>query len=367
MKLGSGATVRDRIGELEQELSNTKYNKRTQHAIGLLKAKIANLKEKAERHEKRVGLSQGYSVKKTGDATVVILGWPSVGKSTLLNKITNAKSLVASYAFTTLSVIPGLMEYKHAKIQLLDMPGVLEGAASGAGRGREALAVIRSADLLLILVDATQPPQLATLQGELYAAGVRLNESAPDVRITKTARGGILIGRTVRLTKIAEPTIKAILNEFRISNAQVLIREDISADQLIDTIKGNRKYLPSITVANKVDMVDAQSRALLGGRFDVLVSALNEIGLEELKDLIFQRLGIMRVFCKEAGKRADTQVPVILRKGSTVEDVCKKLHKDFVRRFRFAKVWGRSAKFGGQQLGMSHQLQDEDIVEIHLL
>jgi len=108
-------TSYDKIKEFEHELSTTKYNKKTQHHIGLVKAKIANLKKKELVRSASKGKKEGYSVRKTGDGTVIMLGFPSVGKSTLLNKITNANSPIGSYDFTTLSVIPGTMEYKHAK------------------------------------------------------------------------------------------------------------------------------------------------------------------------------------------------------------------------------------------------------------
>src|SRR3989344_3138041 len=140
------------IKDLQDELKKTKYNKATQGHIGIVKAKIAQLKEKQEmRTSKKTGRSEhGYSVRKSGDATVLLLGFPSSGKSTLLNTLTGAQSVVAAYAFPTLSVIPGIMEYKQAKIQILDVPGIVSGAASGRGRGREVLAVIRNADLVLI-------------------------------------------------------------------------------------------------------------------------------------------------------------------------------------------------------------------------
>src|SRR3990167_10350452 len=131
------STGRERIKELEEELSTTKYNKRTQGYIGLVKAKIARLKEEQQRKQAGKGKTEGYSVKRSGDATAIIVGFPSVGKSTLLNALTNAKSEVAAYDFTTLKCIPGMMEYKNARIQILDLPGIIEGAKDGKGRGRE--------------------------------------------------------------------------------------------------------------------------------------------------------------------------------------------------------------------------------------
>src|SRR5690606_17534284 len=154
------------------------------------KAKIAQLREKQEtRARASAGPADGYSVRKTGDGTAVLLGFPSVGKSTLLNVLTNQESAVGAYAFTTLTVIPGLLEYNHAKIQILDVPGIVEGAAVGTGRGKEVLQVIRNADLVIRLVDVFHPEHFDIINREAFAAGVRLNQRPPDVKIVKTIKG----------------------------------------------------------------------------------------------------------------------------------------------------------------------------------
>jgi small GTP-binding protein len=225
------AEYSERIKELEEEVSTTKYNKRTQHHVGLVKAKIAALKEKQETSKKGKKEGEGYSVKKSGDATVVLLGFPSVGKSSLLNKLTNAESKVAAYEFTTLTVIPGLMEYNGAKLQILDIPGIIEGAAEGKGRGKEIFSVIRAADLIIILVDVLHQDTHSMIEKEVYEIGLRLNQRRPDVRITKTSKGGIHVIKTRPLTRLLDQTIKGILQEFRIINADILIRQDIDPGQ----------------------------------------------------------------------------------------------------------------------------------------
>ncbi|HJO01782.1 MAG TPA: GTPase, partial [Candidatus Woesearchaeota archaeon] len=310
-----------------------------------------------------------YAVRKTGDGTVVLLGFPSVGKSTLLNALTNADSPVGTYAFTTLTVIPGILNYKYAKIQVLDVPGVVRGAAAGTGRGKEVLAVIRNADLILFLIDVFHPEHFDVLKKEVYDADVRINQKFPDVKIIKTARGGINIGTTVRLTKIGKKTAEDILKEFKINNANVVIREDINADQMIDVIEGNKAYLPAIVVLNKIDMVGKEELNNIKNKIkpDLCVSAEKNIGVEDLKELIYKKLKIIRIYLKEFNKKADMEEPLIMWQGCTLKDLCLKLHKDFVDKFKFAKVWGHSSKFPGQKIvKLDHVLQDKDIVELRM-
>lgn len=357
-----------KIKELEDRIANTAYNKKTQHAIGQYKAQIAKLKEKDEARSSKKGSSEGYQVRKTGDGTVILLGFPSVGKSTLLNSLTNAESEVGAYAFTTLTVVPGSMEYKHAKIQILDVPGIVHGAASGKGRGREVLATIRNADLVLILLDALHPEHHDVILKEIKDTGVRINEKKPDVKIVKKAKDGISVGSTVALHHIDEETVKSVLHEFKISNADVVIRSDITIDQFIDCVEGNKKYLSSLLVLNKIDLVKPEKLKKLKKELnpDLCISAQKDDHIDELKEAIFQKLDLIRIYMKEPGKDADTQIPLIAFRNSTIRDICNKLHRDFSDKFKFARVWGPSTKFGGQKLMLDHPLKDTDILELHM-
>ncbi len=357
-----------KINELEEELKKTKYNKRTQHHIGLVKAKIARLKDKDEQKKKGVKKGEGFSVKKSGDATVVLIGFPSVGKSTLLNKLTNAESKVAAYDFTTLTVIPGLLEYGGAKIQVLDVPGVIKGAAEGKGRGKEIFSVLRASDLVVVLLEVNHPGNLKIIQNEVYEIGLRLNKKKPDVQIKRTAKGGINLILGTKLTNIQEKTVKAILNEFRITNADVVIRDDISEDELIDVIEANKVYVPSIVILNKTDLVKDKKLEQLKVALnpDLLMSAEQGSGVEELKKMIFSRLNLIRIYCKQPGKKADVNEPIIFKEGATLKDVCDKLHRDFVKRFRFVRIWG-STKYPGLRIKrLDYEVKDKDVVELHL-
>ena len=364
-------TASERIKELEEEISKTKYNKRTQHAIGLMKAKLAVLKERSVQRAS-AGKAKGddrFSVRKTGDATAILLGFPSVGKSTLLNALTNAKSDIAEYAFTTLSAVPGLMKYKFSKIQILDVPGIVTGAASGKGRGKEVMGMLRNADLILILVDALYPEHYNAILKEIYETGVRINQEMPDVKITKKERGGITMGSTVMLTKIEDKTIIDIAREMRLNNADILIREDIDADQLIDVIEKNKVYTKALTVLTKIDLINEEKLKEIKESIkpDVVVSAEKGLGIDELKETIYQKMGFIRVFLKEANKKPDMEEPLIMFMGCTIKDICLKLHKDFVDKFKFARLWGKSAKFDGQIFRkVDRELHDKDILELHI-
>jgi small GTP-binding protein len=357
-------TGRDReIKDIEDELARTKYNKATESHIGRLKAKIAKLKIENERKAKGGKHGLGYAVKKQGDATAVLVGFPSTGKSTLLNRLSNADSKTAAYDFTTLTVVPGIMEINGAKIQMLDIPGFIEGASEGRGRGKEVLSVLRAADLILIILDAGKDyaRQLDIIQRELYEAGFRLNQKPPEVVIQKKNTGGTRVGSAIRLTKLDMKTIKDVLQEFRFLNVDVIIREDLDIDRLIDAFARNRRYVPSLVLLNKIDLAGAQP----GVKADVAISSLRGTNLDRLKELIWQRLCFMRVYLKRIGREPDMKEPLIMKSGSTVNDVCLRIHKEFARNFKFARIWG-SGKFAGQRKGGDYVLADGDVVELHL-
>lgn len=355
--------LEEKIRELEEEMARTQKNKATEYHIGLLKAKIAKLKREVIAPKKSGVRTGGFDVKKSGDATVVFIGLPSVGKSTLLNALTGAKSKTASYAFTTLTCIPGVMEYSGAKIQLLDLPGIIMGAKEGKGRGKEVLAVARNADLVLILLDVFQPGILPSIKDELGGIGIRLDEEPPKIYITKKLRGGVEINSTVQMTKLNEKMVVGVLNEYGIHNASVVFREDASVDQLVDVLAANRRYARSLVVLNKVDMVSEKYLKEIKFPY-VPVSAEKGQNVEGVKKAIFDGLRMMRVYTKPRMDVADLKEPMMMRTGASIEDACNRLHRDLAREFKYALVWGKSAKFPGQKVGLSHILQDGDIFTI---
>ncbi|PIO00397.1 GTP-binding protein [archaeon CG10_big_fil_rev_8_21_14_0_10_43_11] len=348
-------SVEEQIKDIEEELARTKHNKATEHHIGTLRGKLAKLKEEQiKRSSKSKG--EGYGVKKEGDRTAVIVGFPSVGKSTLLNKLTNAESKVAAYEFTTITAIPGMMEYNNTRIQLVDLPGIIEEASQGRGGGKQIMSVARNADLILIVLDATKPQHLAVIKKELYDAGLRLDVEKPNVMIKKLSKGGINISFTKTLTKTSEETIKALLREFRLSNAEVIVRSDISESEMIDAILANRHYVSSLVVVNKVDIAKPRIPNAM------FISAEKGKGLNLLKQKIWEKLDVVRIYPREPGKEIIKSKPLIARNGITAGDVAKKIR---IKEFRYAKIWGSSAKFQGQKIGEQHKLCDKDIITFY--
>ncbi len=361
------ATIEEQIKALEEEIHNTQKNKATEHHLGKIKAKIAKLRAQQELQKiKGGGQGRRYYIKKSGDATVALVGFPSVGKSSLLNHLTASKSEVAEYNFTTLEIIPGIMKYKGAEIQILDMPGLIKGAAKGKGRGREVITAARAADIILLLGDVFSY-RLDILERELYDAGIRLDRQPPNVHIAQEQKGGIIVRSTVQLTRMTEFEIAEIIRAYGIVNASVTIREDIDTDSLVDFLAGNRVFIPSVVAINKFDLryAKVEERILEGiGRDFLPVSCATAEGLEELKDLIYQRLGFIRIYLKPKGGKADMEEPLVILDGSTVKSVCEHLHRDFVSLFRYALIWGKSARFPGQSVGLEHELRDCDVLSI---
>ncbi len=368
--------LRKRIEELEKELSETKYNKRTQHAIGLLKAKIARLRDELEKRQSKSRHSGiGYAVKKEGDVTIGLVGKPSVGKSTILTKLTNKESKIGAYEFTTLDVVPGLMNYEFVNFQILDLPGIIEGASKNKGFGRKVLSVVRSCDMILLVIDARNIKDIDILLKELNESGIRVNKERPNIKINRTHSGGIKIVANLSNETLPEETIKEILRDNKIMNAEVLISEKgVDIYDLIDALYNNLTYVKGAIILNKIDLLDKKTleekikevKEKYPGFSVATVSADKNINLNELKRFIYKELGFIKIYLKEPRKEPDLSRPLIVREGDSIKTVCEKIHKDFVKRFRFAKIKGNSVKFDWQRVGLDHEVSDGDIIEITL-
>ncbi|KAF8213525.1 developmentally regulated GTP-binding protein [Mycena galopus ATCC 62051] len=347
--------VVEKIKEIEEEMARTQKNKATEYHLGLLKAKLARYRAQLLEPASKSGpVGVGFDVQKAGDARVALIGFPSVGKSTLLSKTTHTASEVASYEFTTLTAIPGVIEYKGARIQLLDLPGIVEGASQGRGRGRQVVSTAKTADLILIMLDATKSEeQRRLLEIELDAVGIRLNKRKPDVVFKRRTTGGM--NCTVKLTKTDEKTIRTILAGYKLHNCDVMIREDITTDDFIDVLIGY--------VYNKIDAISLEQMDKLARTPNTIVISCEMASrLDYLIERMWDELNLVKVYTKKRGAHPDLSDPICLRKGATIEDVCNGVHRSLAPNYRYGL--GRSSKFNphAQKVSLQHQVQDEDVV-----
>ncbi|MBU2592481.1 MAG: GTPase [Patescibacteria group bacterium] len=351
-----------KVEKLEQEIRETPYHKGTEHYLGLLKAKAAKLKrELGEKEEKSSKGGAGYGVRKQGDASCILIGPPSAGKSTLLNAITNAKSKVGDYGFTTLNVIPGMMFYQGARIQILDVPGLVTGAAKGKGGGRKILSTARSADLVLLITDTERIDWFEKAKEELYQNGVRLDLSKPKIKVVKKTRGGIEI--IDPFSSFNRETVISVALEFGLKNAQISFGEPInSIDEMIDVFAENRAYLPCLELVSKADRLAKKAKTL---DQRIFVSGVSGEGLDRLKKEIWQSLGLIRIYLKkERTKEPDFGEPLILKKGGRIEDITAKVSSELTERRTAALIWGPGAKFPGQKVSLKHPVFDQMIVSL---
>jgi len=314
-KYREARTISEKIAILKEMLSVIPKHKGTEKLQAEIRTKISRLQKEAKEAKKEKRRDYLFHPRREGAAQVVLVGFPNAGKSQLLSALTNARPEVAPYPFTTMIPQVGMMPYEDIKIQIVDLPPL-----TGERAEYWQLDVIRGADLVLLVVDLTQD----SLVEEVDEIKRRLEKSAI-----------YLVGRGGREERVVGPVKKR-----------------------------------TIIVANKEDEeISKENLRILGefysNEFPILpISAKEGSGIEELKDLIFKELEIIRVYTKKPGKPPDLKDPLILRKGSTVLDAAEALHKDFRKNFRYARVWG-SAKFDGQRVERNHILKDGDIVEIH--
>lgn len=306
-------TPQEKVEALEDMLSIMPKHKGTDRLRAELRTKIAKFYDEAQKRPfiGRKG-SLLYYIKKEGAGQAVLVGLPNVGKSQLVSAVTEASPEVADYPFTTQVPIPGMMKFENIQIQLVDVPAITAPQVDSWLPN-----VLRNADLLLIVVDLSQDP-------------------------------------VTQVEAIIERLEKFRINLF--DQAEVEPR----------TVQKR-----ALIIGNKRDLEGAEEgyqrlSSRYGEEFPlVCLSAREGDGLEELGENIYRALDVIRVYTKAPGEKPDLTEPVVVKKGSTVEEVAESVHKDFRSKLKYALVWG-SGKFDGQQVKRQHVLQEGDIVELHI-
>ncbi|KAL9040765.1 MAG: hypothetical protein Q9180_001713 [Flavoplaca navasiana] len=357
--------ITEKIKEIEDEMRRTqKYH------LGLLKGKLARLRAQLLEPAPGAGSGggSGFDVSKSGDARIALVGFPSVGKSTFLSKITKTKSEVAAYSFTTLTAIPGVLEYGGAEIQILDLPGIIEGASEGKGRGRQVISAAKTSDLILMVLDATKKAeQRALIEAELEAVGIRLNREPPNIYLKAKKAGGMKITFQSPPKNLDEKMLYNILRDYKMLNCEVLVRdENATVDDFIDVImRDHRKYIKCLYVYNKIDSVSLDFLDKLAREpATVVMSCELDLGIQDVVERCWHELQLLRIYTKRKGEVPDFSEALIVRNHSSIEDVCDQVHRTLKETFKYAMVWGASARHVPQRVGLSHMVADEDVVSI---
>ncbi|MDH7602353.1 MAG: 50S ribosome-binding GTPase [Armatimonadota bacterium] len=315
-KYREAKTIEEKIAALEEMYATLPKHKGTEKLQADIKSRLSKLRNKEKQEGKRSKRYDEFYVPRHGAGQIALVGPPNSGKSSLLARLTAAHPEIAEYPYTTRIPTPGMMEFEDIMIQLVDTPPITLGCGD-----RSVISLARNADAIALVLDASDADVLDHIDGLINDMGKS----------------------RVKLTGSREPA---------------------------DIYEAGTVSRRTLLVANKVDIPDAQVNIdvlveLYGEQFTVQpVSAVTGEGLEDLRRALFDTLGIIRVYAKQPGKPPDLEKPFTLEAGSTLMDFAAAVHKDFVRKLRMAKAWGRDIP-DGAQIARDHVLQDGYIVELH--
>ncbi|MEB3779980.1 MAG: TGS domain-containing protein [Desulfurococcales archaeon] len=374
-KYSEARTIEEKIQALEEFISAVPKHKGTENLLLWARRRLAELKEeREERRRKRAGGGgPRIFVERAGAGQVVLIGPPNSGKSSLLARLTNARPEIAPYPFTTQTPIPGMLQYEDIQFQLVDTPPLLLDQPDSPVNNR-ILGLARNANALLIVVGLDEPDPgytLSRIMELLEDRGIVVTRRRGLVRILKSREiNGVKIQGSGRMIDFTEDDLRRLLASYRIYNAIVEIEGDVSLDDVEKAIYQARMYKPAIIVLNKSDLPEARMKVSKIGELAgddtplVIASAKTGEGLNDIGGIIFKILGIIRVYTKQPNKEPDPN-PLIVPKGTTVIEAARRIHKDLARNFKYAKIWGPSARYPGQRVGGEHILEDGDLIEIH--
>lgn len=314
----SARSPEDKIQALKEMLAIMPKHKGTDKLQAELRRRIARHKDEMEIQRERGGRRRSGldSIPREGAAQLLLVGLPNSGKSSLIEAVTNATPEVAEYPFTTRRPLPAMMRFEDVQIQLVDLPPVAEESVEPW-----MVSLLRNTDSVLLVVDSDRDP-------------LRDIETITD----------LLTPRKVSLLGFDLPAV----------------------DEWSPVA-----YKRALVVANKVDLEAGWARyeglaRELAGKFEVVpFSCYSDELVSHFPQRIFRFLRIIRVYTKVPGKKPDLGQPYVLPEGSCIMDLASEVHRDFVQRLRFARVWG-SGRFEGQNVEKDYIMGDRDIVELHM-
>jgi len=347
----------------------------TDRMVSQVRKQMAALRGEIEERRLRgkAGRPDPYSVLKTGAAQVVLVGPTNAGRSSILRAVTGAQVEVTPYPFGTRVPVPGMLRFEDIQFQLVEVPALIRGSGKPKPEELKRLGLIRGADGIAIVVDLQGDPVGDFLQAadELMEARILLAPPEGEVEITKTREGGgIRFVGVGRLDRCTPEKVIELLEEFKVTSAMVHLSGRVTLQDVEDAIFGGPAYRPTIILANKSDLgADEEKVAELREAAEpievVVCSAEKPEGLQEiLGGKLFNLLKIARIYTKEAGGPPN-RVPVVARDGVTVGELAQLIHNDFYENFKYARIWGPSAKFPEERVGRDRALADGTVIQLY--
>ena len=371
-------TPREKLQKMQEFLSCVPQHKGTMKLRGTIKKKMSIIRADLD-DKKRKGTGKGGGgpklfVEKEGSAQIALIGMTNVGKSCLMCATTNSKVLVTPTPYSTHEPVPGIMSYLDVQFQIVEAPAVMEGSADGRAGGHITLGLARNADGVVLMVDLSRDPvgQLKLVLGELEKSRVLVSKPSGRVDIDRRHAGAAL--RVILMGKLLDCSmqdVEDLLRSYKITDAIVRISGEVRLDDVEDAIFETTTYKPAVVVANKLDLRGAAAnlrrlKAYVNGKLPVIaMSCEQKTGLDELGKALFDSLGVIRIYTKEPGMKVHSDHPFALKRGVTINDLAKNIHKEFVSNFLFAMVWAKRLPFSPKKVGLGFVLEDGDVVEIH--
>jgi len=308
-------TAESKVEALEEMLTIMPKHKGTDKLRADLRRRISKLKTQSQQKKGGSRRETAYSIDREGASQIAVVGPPNTGKSSLVSTLTNAAPEVADFPHTTWKPTPGMLPFENIQFQLIDTPPITMDYIDPW-----LVDLIRRADILMIVLD-------------IHADLLQQYED-----------------------------VLTLLRDWRIFQEGAPVPKNLEKPPFIKKV---------FFVVNKVDDRTEEDdfdafMELSEIEFPCLaISTHRKHNLTTLAEKIYSLAGIIRVYSKAPGKEPDSSAPFVLPKGSTLETLAAKIHKDFTKKLKFARIWGKDV-FDGQMVQRDHVLHEGDVAEIHI-
>ncbi|HUT65202.1 MAG TPA: GTPase [Spirochaetota bacterium] len=311
----AASSTDEKIERLEEMIALLPKHKGTEHLYADLKRRLSRLKKEQESSKKKTGRGPVLDFTREGAAQIIIVGPPNCGKSTILDALTHAHPEIGDYPFTTNRPQPGMMPFKDIQIQLVDTPPM-----TGDFMHMHLLGLVRHADGVLLVADLASDTILEDMDAVFEAFGSRHVRFVPD-----------------RTSDRDSVFCKIIANKRDAPDAE-------------DRLKLLQEYLHEEPAGERLDLLP--------------VSCTQQKQISGLPEIIFNWLGIIRVYTKSPGKKPKLDHPFTIFTGGTVGDICALVHRDFSENLKFARLWRGS--HDPVTVSKNEIVEDGDVVELHI-